>query len=64
MIWAPVLAISLGAAAGALLRWQLGVQLNSLFPTLPPGTLAANLIGDAFHPEWNYSIRPGPKPPA
>jgi fluoride exporter len=45
MIWSPVLAISFGAAAGALLRWQLGVQLNSLFPVLPPGTLAANLIG-------------------
>jgi len=25
---------------------------------------AIHLIGDAFHPEWNYSIRPGPKPPA
>jgi hypothetical protein len=23
---------------------------------------AVNLVGDAFHPEWNYSIRPGPKP--
>jgi fluoride exporter len=45
MIWSPILAISFGAAAGALLRWQLGVQLNSLFPVLPPGTLAANLIG-------------------
>lgn len=45
MMWSPVLAISAGAAAGALLRWQLGVQLNSLFPTVPPGTLAANLIG-------------------
>ena len=45
MIWSPVLAISVGAAAGALLRWQLGVQLNSLFPVLPLGTLAANLVG-------------------
>ena len=45
MMWSPVLAISAGAAGGALLRWQLGVQLNSLFPTVPPGTLAANLIG-------------------
>ncbi len=40
-----VLAISVGAALGALLRWQLGVRLNGLFPTLPPGTLVANLIG-------------------
>ncbi len=45
MIWSPVFAISAGAACGALLRWQLGVRLNSLFPALPPGTLAANLIG-------------------
>src|SRR5271168_2714117 len=45
MIWSPVLAISVGAAAGALLRWQLGVQMNSLLPVLPLGTLAANLIG-------------------
>ncbi len=45
MIWSPVLAISVGAAAGALLRWQLGVQMNSLFPVLPLGTLVANLAG-------------------
>jgi len=45
MIWTPVVSISLGSAVGALLRWQLGVQLNSLFPVLPLGTLAANLIG-------------------
>jgi CrcB protein len=45
MIWSPVLAISVGAAAGALLRWQLGARLNSIFPVVPPGTLAANLIG-------------------
>ncbi len=40
-----VMAISLGAALGALLRWVLGNQLNALFPMLPPGTLAANLLG-------------------
>ena len=45
MIWSPVLAITVGAAVGALLRWQLGVQMNSLFPVLPLGTLAANLVG-------------------
>ena len=73
MIWTPVLAISIGAAAGALLRWQLGVQLNSLFPVLPPGTLAANLVGgyiiglaiDYFaraphlSPEWRLLIITG-----
>lgn len=41
----PVLVISFGAALGALLRWALGMRLNFLFPALPPGTLAANLIG-------------------
>lgn len=40
-----IIAISVGAALGALLRWGLGLRLNSLFPSIPPGTLAANLIG-------------------
>ncbi|MBC9250994.1 fluoride ion transporter CrcB [Pseudomonas alcaligenes] len=40
-----ILAISLGSACGALLRWTLGLKLNSLFPAIPPGTLLANLIG-------------------
>ena len=40
-----ILAISLGAAIGAVLRWVLGLKLNSLYPDFPPGTLAANLIG-------------------
>ena len=40
-----MVAISLGAALGAILRWWLGNRLNSLFPSLPPGTLAANIIG-------------------
>ena len=44
-MWSPVLAISIGAAGGALLRWQLGVRMNSVLPLLPLGTLAANLIG-------------------
>ena len=37
--------ISIGAALGALLRWHLGLWLNPVFPTLPLGTLAANLLG-------------------
>ena len=40
-----VAAISLGASVGALLRWCLGHRLNPVFPTLPLGTLAANLLG-------------------
>ncbi|MCC8999836.1 MAG: fluoride efflux transporter CrcB [Candidatus Contendobacter sp.] len=39
------LAIGIGAAMGAWLRWGLGILLNPIFPTLPLGTLAANLIG-------------------
>lgn len=40
-----MLAIALGAAIGANIRWALGLSLNALFPNLPPGTLAANLLG-------------------
>jgi CrcB protein len=40
-----VLAIGIGAACGAWLRWGLGLWLNPLFPPIPPGTLAANLLG-------------------
>jgi CrcB protein len=39
------IAVASGAALGALLRWQLGERLNALWPALPPGTLAANLLG-------------------
>lgn len=43
-----VLAICLGACAGALARWQLALWLNpaaTAGTVLPWGTLAANLIG-------------------
>lgn len=40
-----VLAVFTGAGLGALLRWFLGTRLNPLFPTIPLGTLAANLLG-------------------
>jgi fluoride exporter len=42
---AGLIAVGGGAAAGAWLRWWLGIVLNPVFPTLPLGTLAANLIG-------------------
>ena len=72
-MWKTVVAISLGAALGALLRWELGTRLNSLFPTIPPGTLAANLIGgyiiglciaffatySAVSPEWRLFLITG-----
>ena len=40
-----VLAVGVGAAFGAWLRWWLGFLLNPIFPTVPFGTLAANLVG-------------------
>jgi CrcB protein len=40
-----IVSISIGAALGALLRWFLSLRLNAMFPSLPPGTLAANLLG-------------------
>jgi fluoride exporter len=42
---AAVLSVGLGAACGAWLRWGLGLWLNPIFPSVPPGTLAANLLG-------------------
>lgn len=38
-------AVGVGAAIGAWLRWWLGVVLNPLFPTVPLGTLVANVTG-------------------
>jgi CrcB protein len=38
-------AIAAGAVAGAWLRWGLSYWLNPRLPSLPLGTLAANLIG-------------------
>ncbi len=72
-MWKTIVAISLGAALGALLRWWLGNRLNSLFPSLPPGTLAANIIGayiigcaiaffaryPALDPAWRLAIITG-----
>jgi len=40
-----VIAVGVGAALGAWLRWWLGTMLNPLLPALPLGTLAANLVG-------------------
>lgn len=72
-MWKSVLAICVGASGGALLRWLLGTRLNAIFPTLPLGTLAANLIGgyiigaaaaffaafSALAPEWRLLVITG-----
>jgi CrcB protein len=44
MMWQAV-CVAIGAALGALLRWRLGAWLNPVFPPIPFGTLASNLIG-------------------
>lgn len=41
----PFFSVGIGAALGAWLRWWLGLTMNSIFPTIPLGTLTANIIG-------------------
>lgn len=66
-------AVGLGAAIGAWLRWGLGLWLNSSIHELPLGTLSANLIGGfligyavaffmqhpGLSPEWRLLIITG-----
>jgi CrcB protein len=40
-----MVAVAVGGVLGCLLRWVLALIFNRYFPTVPPGTLAANLIG-------------------
>lgn len=68
-----IVAVFGGAGFGALLRWWLGGLLNPVFPTVPLGTVAANLIGGllvgvasaffthntALPPEWRLLIITG-----
>jgi CrcB protein len=72
-MWRSIAAVSLGSSLGALLRWWLGARLNAHFPPIPPGTLAANLIGGyvvgvavalfatytAIAPEWRLLVITG-----
>ena len=72
-MWKSILAVAVGAGIGALLRWWLSARLNALFPAIPPGTLASNLIGayvigaaiaffagfPAIAPEWRLLIVTG-----
>ena len=44
-VLSSIVSISAGATLGALLRWFLAGRFNPMLPFLPPGTLAANLIG-------------------
>jgi CrcB protein len=45
MSFSGFIAVGIGGALGCWLRWILGVGVNALLPTLPPGTLTANLVG-------------------
>jgi CrcB protein len=40
-----LIVIAVGASLGAWLRWLLGMKLNAMFPTIPPGTVVANMVG-------------------
>jgi CrcB protein len=44
-MWRSFIAVAVGGALGCLFRWYLAIFLNRYFPAIPPGTLAANLIG-------------------
>ena len=43
-MWSAV-AVFCGGGIGCLTRWGLGALLNPIFPTIPLGTVAVNLIG-------------------
>ena len=72
-MWKAIAAVSVGGSLGALLRWWLGATLNAYFPAIPPGTLAANLLGGyivgmalaffatyaAVAPEWRLLVITG-----
>ncbi|AWK13883.1 fluoride efflux transporter CrcB [Candidatus Fukatsuia symbiotica] len=72
-MWKPIVSIILGSALGGLLRWDLGLKLNSLFQTVSLGTLVANLIAgyvvgvavayfsqaQGIAPEWRLPIVTG-----
>jgi CrcB protein len=73
MFWRSFIAVAVGGLVGCLLRWFLALLLNRYFPTIPPGTLAANLIGcyiiglalaffaayPAIAPEWRLLMTTG-----
>src|ERR1700735_1278077 len=72
-MWRSFIAVAVGGALGCLFRWYLAIFLNRYFPAIPPGTLAANLIGccvigvaiaffttyPTFAPEWRLFITTG-----
>jgi fluoride exporter len=73
LLWRSFFAVSIGGMLGCLLRWVLAMFFNRYFPNIPPGTLAANLIGcyvigmaiaffsayPHFAPEWRLFVTTG-----
>ena len=45
MSWLGILAVSLGAAIGAMARWGAGLWLNARWAGFPLGTLFVNCVG-------------------
>ena len=73
MGWRSLLAVAVGGMLGCVLRWVLAMLLNRYFPDVPPGTLAANLLGcyligvalafftqyPVYAPEWRLFVTTG-----
>jgi CrcB protein len=73
ILLSSILAISIGASLGAVLRWLFAGWFNALIPTLPLGTLLANLLGgyligvaiaflagnSAISPQWRLFVITG-----
>ena len=47
-MWSSVIAISIGAALGALLRWAFGLWLDAMPSVMSMGILTSNLVGGYF----------------
>lgn len=72
-LWRSFCAVAVGGMLGCVFRWYLAIVLNRYFPTIPPGTLAANWIGcyiigvavgiftlsPGIAPEWRLFIATG-----
>ena len=72
-MYLSILAVGIGGALGSLLRWVLGLRMNGLFPDLPLGTLASNVIAGyvigvaiaffgrmpSLSPEWRLFVITG-----
>ncbi|GAB5095201.1 fluoride efflux transporter CrcB [Caballeronia sp. LP006] len=43
-MYLSIIAVGIGGGLGSLLRWALGLRLNGIFPNLPLGTFASNVI--------------------